>query len=123
LLVNGKTVWSVDVAADPALTWTEHTFDLTPYVKGTSRATIAFRLYDEKGVSNFGVRMSIAGMSATGMVLGNADFTTTTGWSFTEQGPASAQYGHYVCDPDRERHVYESVRDLYGSVASGKFRP
>ena len=65
LLVNGKTVWSVDVAADPALTWTEHTFDLTPYVKGTSRATIAFRLYDEKGVSNFGVRMSIAGMSAS----------------------------------------------------------
>jgi len=123
LLVNGKTVWSVDVAADPALTWTEHTFDLTPYVKGTSRATIAFRLYDEKGVSNFGVRMSIAGMSGTGMVLDNVDFTERTGWSFMQQGPASAQYGYHVCDAERERHVFESVRDLYGRVGSSDSRP
>ena len=123
LLVNGRTVWSVDVAADAALAWTEHTVDLTPYLRGSSRATISFRLYDEKGVSNFGVRMSIGSIAASGIRLENADFTQKTGWTFAQRGPASAQYGYHVCDPDRERHVYEAVRELYGRVASGDFRP
>jgi hypothetical protein len=121
LLVNGRMVWSADVAADPELAWTEHVVDLTPYVKGISRATISFRLYDEKGVSNFGVRVSIAGISATGLQLENADFTHRTGWSFAHQGPASAQYGYHVCDPDRQRRVYEAVSQLYGQVASRDF--
>ena len=122
LLVNGRTVWSADVAADPALVWVEHSVDLTPYVKGTSRATISFRLYDEKAVSNFGVRMSIGGVSATGLLLENADFTQETGWSFVQHGPGTAQYGYHLCDPDRQRHVYEAVSELYGRVASGDFR-
>jgi hypothetical protein len=123
LLVNERTVWSADVAADPALAWNEHVVDLTPYVKGASRATISFRLYEEKGVSNFGVRMSIGGMSASGVRLEDAGFTQKTGWSFAQQGPGSAQYGFHVCDPDRQRHVYEAVRELYGRVTSGEFRP
>ena len=123
LLVNGRTVWSQDVAADPALAWTERVVDLTPYVKRASRATIAFRLFDEKGVRNFGVRMSIGGMSANGLTVENADFTQKTGWSFLRQGPGAAQFGYHVCDPDRDRHVYEAVRELYGRVASGNVRP
>jgi hypothetical protein len=123
LLVNGRTVWSADVASDPALAWTEHVVELTPYVKGASRATISFRLYDKKGVSNFGVRMSIGGMSASGVRLENPDFTQETGWRFAQQGPGSARYAYHVCNPDRQRQVYEAVRQLYGRVGSGNFHP
>lgn len=122
LLVDGQTVWEADVAADPALSWVERSFDLTPYLKGKPHATLTFRLFDKKGVTNFGIRVSVADVNASGFSVANADFTNDTGWTFGKRGPGSAVYGDYVCDPDRQRHVFEAVRDLYGRVAAGDFR-
>jgi hypothetical protein len=122
LLVDGQTVWDADVAGDPALSWVERSFDLTPYLKGKSRATLTFRLFDKKGVTNFGIRVSVANLDASGFSLANPDFTNDTGWTFAAQGPGSALYGHRACDPDRQRHVFEAVRDLYGGVAAGALK-
>jgi hypothetical protein len=119
LLVDGRIVWEADVAADPALAWVERSFDLTPYLKGKSDATLTFRLFDKKGVTNFGIRASVADLNASGFSVANPDFTNETGWTFAARGPGSAVYGHQVCDPDRQRHVFEAVRDLYGRVAAG----
>ena len=107
-------MWDQDVAADDALAWVERTFDLTPHITGKSSAVLTFRLYDKKGVSNFGIRVSVAGLEATGFTVDDRDFTNDTGWKFAQQGPGSARRAHYLCDPDRQRHVYEAVRDLYG---------
>jgi hypothetical protein len=113
LVVDGQVVWETDVAADAALAWTERAFDLTPHLAGKTHATLAFRLFDKKGVTNFGIRVSFAELESTGFVIENAEFTATTGWSFASQGPGATSYADQVCDPDRQRHVYESVRDLY----------
>ena len=113
LLIDEQIVWDQDVAADDALAWIERTFDLTPHVKGKSSAMVTFRLYDKKGVSNFGIRVSVANLEATGFTIDDRDFTKKTGWNFAQRGPGSARRAHYICDPDRQRHVYEAVRDLY----------
>jgi len=119
LLVDGQTVWERDVASDAALAWVERSFDLTPHLEGRSAATIAFRLYDKKGVTNFGIRVSIADLRTSGFSIANAGFTKDTAWTFATQGPGSAGYAYYACDPDRQRHVYEAVRDLYRRVDAG----
>lgn len=119
LLVDGRTIWETDVAADPALAWVERSFDLTPYLKGKSHATLTFRLFDKKGVSNFAIRASVANLNPIGFSVVNPHFRNGTGWTFAARGPGSAVYGHHACDPDRQRHVFEGVRDLYGRVVAG----
>lgn len=117
LLVDDWTVWDQDVASDADLAWVERTFDLSRYVKGKSVVTITFRLYDKKGVTNFGIRASIAGLEGTGFRVENPGFTSQTGWSFSTRGPGSARYGYHACDPQRQRHVFEAVGDLYGAAS------
>jgi hypothetical protein len=65
-------------------------------------------------VTNFGIRVSIANLESKGFTLENPAFRTQTGWTFAVQGPGSALLASQVCDPHRQRHVYEAVRDLYG---------
>jgi len=120
LLVDGEPIWESDVASDPALSWVERSFDLTPHLEGKSEATIAFRLHDKKGVTNFGIRVSIAALSATGFSVANPAFTEKTGWTLAARGPGSALYSSYVCDPDRQRRVFEAVRDLYRHAATAR---
>ena len=55
LLVNGKVIWEEDVAGG-SNAWREVTVDVGPAVQGTTNLSLAFRLFDKKGVSNFGVR-------------------------------------------------------------------
>ena len=116
-LVNGQLVWEQDVGADPAVMWTERALDLTPYVAGKSEATITLRLYDKKGVSNFGIRVSYANLQSSGFTLLNPDFSEQTGWDFAGQGPGSAVIAFEECDPQRQLHLFEGVRDLYGPYA------
>lgn len=120
LLVDGERIWESDVASDAALSWVEQSFDLTARLEGKSEATITFRLYDKKGVTNFGIRVSIAALSATGFSVANPAFTEKTGWTLATQGPGSALYSSYVCDPDRQRRVFEAVRDLYRHAATAR---
>jgi hypothetical protein len=117
LLVNGNLVWHQDVAADPAETWTTETVDLTAALQGLSSATITFRLVNLKPVSNFGMLYDIAQVSGTGFTVSNGDFTSTTGWDFSSTSPnlyATYRDDTYVCDPQRQLHVYQAVQHGYG---------
>ena len=113
LLVDGQTVWDQDVASDADLVWVERSIDLTSHLQGKSGTTITFRLYEKKGVSNFGIRMSVSGLEATGFTIDDSDFARNTGWSFSGQGPGTALYAERGCDPERQRHIFEAVRALY----------
>jgi hypothetical protein len=113
LLVDGRVVWDEDVAGDAALAWTERTVDLTQHVAGKARADITFRVYDKKGVTNFGIRTSVADIRGEGVSVENPDFATASGWRFAALGPGSARFATESCDPDRQRHVYEAVRETY----------
>jgi hypothetical protein len=120
---DGKTVvWETDVAADAALSC-RAVVRSHSMLKGKAGATVSFRLYDKKGVNNFGIRVSVADLRASGFSIRNPDTREGTGWTFAKQGPGSALYGSHVCDPERQRHVFEAVRDLYGRVTSGDLRP
>lgn len=117
VLVDGVVVWEQDVGADPAVEWTQRIVDLTPFVAGQTEAEISLRLYDKKGVSNFGIRVSFAHLEPTGFTVTNPDFTGQSGWDFAIQGPGGAVFESVVCDPQRQLHVFENVRDLYGPYA------
>jgi hypothetical protein len=118
LLVDGQVVWEQDVATDAARVWNQESVDLTPYLQGKTSATLTLRLYDKKGVSNFGVWVEIAALNAQGFTVANPDFTTDTSWTFATSMPAfKVAYGSYTCDPQRPQHVFEAVRDLYGPYA------
>ena len=72
LLVDGTVVWEEDVAGG-ANAWHKVTVDLTQHVRGKAQATLAFRLFDKKAVSNFGVNWRVGrtscGEPATGRRL------------------------------------------------------
>ena len=105
------------MASDAALAWVERTFDLTPHVKGKSAAALGFRLYDKRGVSNFGVRVSLAALEATGFTMDNPTSRKNRVEFFDERARLGTPC-HYLCDPERQRHVYEAVRDLYAGSAA-----
>ena len=68
LLVNGAVVWEEDVAGGTNA-WREVTVDVTAAAQGKTNLTIAFRLLDKKGVSNFGVRWQVKDLQAEGLRL------------------------------------------------------
>jgi hypothetical protein len=55
LLIDGDVVWEEDVAGGTKQ-WQEVVVDVSEFVRGKEAVTVAFRLFDKKGVSNFGVR-------------------------------------------------------------------
>lgn len=117
LLVDGTLVWHQDVAADPAQAWSTETVDLTSALRGKSSATITFRLTNPKGVENFGMIYDIAGVSGTGLTVSNGDFSSASGWNFSGTSPnLYAKYTNdtYVCDPQRQLHVYQAAQRGYG---------
>jgi hypothetical protein len=116
--VDGQVAWEQDVATDAARVWNQESVDLAPYLQGKTSATLTLRLYDKKGVSNFGVWVEIAALNAQGFTVTNADFTTDAGWTFATSMPAfKVAYGSYTYDLQRPQHVFEAVRDLYGPYA------
>lgn len=117
LLVDGIVVWHQDPAADPAATWTAETVDLTSALRGRTSATVTFRLTNPLGVQNFGMTYGVARVEPTGFTVVDGDFTTHDGWTFDSTTQAfTAAYTHetYVCDPQRQWHVYRAVQRGYG---------
>src|ERR1035437_4963139 len=68
LLVNDTVVWEADVAGG-ANAWAEVMVDVTGAAQGKTNLTVAFRLLDKQGVSNFGVRWRVKDLQADGLSL------------------------------------------------------
>jgi hypothetical protein len=116
LLVDGQVVWNGDVASDSANKWAKKSFDLTSYLQGKTSATITFRLYEQRGVSNFGIDVDIAHIQAQGFDVVNPDFTEKIGWTFNSTADyAHANYEQHTCDPNRTIKMFNYVKDLYSS--------
>jgi hypothetical protein len=91
LLVDGMIVWDQDVAGgSPA--WNKITVDVTDQVRGKTSVTVAFRLLDRKGVSNFGVRWRLSELRAEGLQLA-ADITEPAKWQVDRQGAFETGFG------------------------------
>jgi len=103
LLVDGSVVWEEDVAGGQAA-WRKVSADVTEQVRGKAGVTVAFRLLDKKGVSNFGVRWHLSELRAENLQLG-ADLAEPGKWKVDRQGAFEAGFGGDVKSGRRRFHI------------------
>ncbi len=103
VLVNDKVVWEEDVAGGRNA-WREVTVDVTPAVQGATNLTLAFRLLDKKGVSNFGVRWQVKDLQADGLKLA-ADLDHPKQWQVSQRGAFEAGFGNQLKPPGHRFHL------------------
>jgi hypothetical protein len=103
LLVDGEVVWEADVAGGtPAAQ--EVVVDVTKPVREKRSLTIAFRLLDKKGVSDFGVRWHVRGLRTTGLQLAS-DLTKPQVWQVSRQGAFETSFGNSPQKGERRFHI------------------
>jgi hypothetical protein len=91
LLVDDAVVWEQDVAGGERR-WSDVTVDVTAQAKGKRTITIAFRLLDKKGVSQFGLSWWLRGLQAEGLQLA-APLEEPQKWKVTKRGAFSTNLG------------------------------
>jgi hypothetical protein len=132
VLIDNQVVWQQDVGAKAAnIGWENVNIDLTPYLQNKSSANLTFRLYDEKGVSNFWQNVGIDAVRGTGFTVKDGDFEEHKGWSLSNG--VSDQQRHsepnaawsvdrsfpgfipdvIVYDKMLDKRVYDIVRGLF----------
>jgi len=103
LLVDGTVVWEEDVA-DGAFAWRKVTIDVTEHVRGKTGVTVALRLIDKKGVSNFGVRWHLSELRAENLQF-VADPAEPGKWKVDCRGPFEAGFGNVAKSGERRFHI------------------
>lgn len=103
LLVDGSVVWEQDVAGGKD-GWQEVTVDITRAVRGKSRITLEFRLFDKKPVGNFGVKWRIADLRTDGLQI-DADLSQPQKWRSAGQGEFESGFGSAARTADRSFHI------------------
>lgn len=103
LLIDGEVAWEDDVAGG-SRAWRTVEVDVSRSLIDKDRVTLAFRLLDRKGVSNFGVRWSIDGLEAEGLELA-ASLAETAKWSVAKQGPFETGFGPVARPGQRAFHI------------------
>ncbi|HEY5912042.1 MAG TPA: hypothetical protein VJA21_15670, partial [Verrucomicrobiae bacterium] len=103
VLVDSKPVWEEDVAGGPT-GWRQIQVDVTQAVQGRSNVTIAFRLLDKRGVSNFGVRWQLDKLRAENLQFA-ADLTTPQAWEKAAKGHFETGFGEPATGGKRRFHV------------------
>lgn len=84
LLLDRIVVWEQDVAGGTNA-WHKVTVDVTRHVRGKANVALAFRLFDKKAVSNFGVHWRVAELHAKNLRL-TADLKEPQIWQVSQQG-------------------------------------
>jgi hypothetical protein len=100
LLVNGKVVWDEDVAGG-SNAWREVSVDLTPEARDQTDLTLAFRLWDKKGVANFPVHWQVKDLQGEGLDLA-AGLDLPKLWEVSRRGDFQAGFGRGL-KPARHR--------------------
>jgi hypothetical protein len=103
LLVNDTVVWEADVAGGTNA-WGEIMVDVTTAARGRTNLTLAFRLLDKQGVSNFGVRWQVKDLKAEGLAL-TAGLDQPQKWQVTQRGAFESGFGDRIKPPARQFHV------------------
>jgi hypothetical protein len=103
LLVDDAVVWEADVAGgDPA--WQDVEVDVTDAVRGRENVTLAFRLFDKKGVSNFAVRWQLRDLRTEGLKVA-ADFREAKPWTLSSRGAFQSGFDPNAAAGRRRFHV------------------
>jgi hypothetical protein len=111
-LVNGQVVWYRDVTKDGEKRY-KVSLDLTKYLRGKSSATIAFRLYEKRGVGNYTVEVTFGAIRAHGFHVVNSNCSD---WTFKSTGPhVHRMHQCHECDPHRQQKMFDAVKKLYGA--------
>jgi hypothetical protein len=103
LLVNDTVVWEADVAGGTNA-WGEVTVDVAAAAQGKTKLTVAFRLLDKQGVSNFGVRWRVKDLQAEGLKLA-AGLDQPQRWQISQRGAFECGFGDRIKRPARQFHV------------------
>jgi len=103
LLVDGAVVWEQDVAGGTA-GWRQVVVDVTKQVQGKTAVTVAFRLLDKKGVSNFGVRWRLSDWHAENLQC-PADLTEPQKWKTQRRGAFETGFGGALKKGQRRFHI------------------
>jgi hypothetical protein len=103
LLVNGTVVWEEDVAGGSG-DWRPISVDATSAVRGRTNVTIAFRLLDKKGVSNFGVRWQMRNLSLENLQV-VANLGEPQSWQVRRQGAFETGFGTPATPGARRFHI------------------
>lgn len=104
LLIDGQVAWEADVAGGNEHQWQNVAVDVTKYVRGKTHATVAFRLFEKKGVSNFGVNWELAALHTKGLRLA-AEMTRTHDWKVRRQGAFETGFGTRPTVGRRRFHI------------------
>ncbi|MBI2302387.1 MAG: nucleoside hydrolase [Armatimonadetes bacterium] len=100
LRVDGDVVWQEDAAGtDNAAV----TVDLAKAVAGKATVRLALGVWDEKGVSNFGVTASFANLRLTGLELPQPDLSAADGWTEDKEGAFTLEREPAVAGGARHR--------------------
>jgi hypothetical protein len=91
LLVDGTVVWEEDVAGGSRAR-SKISVDVTDLVRGKTDVTVAFRLLDKKGVSNFGVHWRLSELHVDGLQFG-VNFAEPAKWHVGRQGAFETGFG------------------------------
>jgi hypothetical protein len=103
LLVNDSVVWEEDVAGGTN-GWRRIQVDVSKPIRGASNASVAFRLLDKKGVSNFGVRWHLKDLRAEGLNL-SATLDTPAQWKLEQRGSFEAGFGEALQRREPQFHI------------------
>jgi len=103
LLLDGRVLWERDVAGGLAHLQ-RVVVDVTEAVRGKSRVEIAFRLFDRKGVSNFGVNWQLRNLCAEGIKPAGS-LCSPQAWKVTKRGHFEATLRRSVPQPRLRFHL------------------
>jgi len=91
LVVGESVVWEEDVAGGSS-GWRKVAVDVSEQVHGKSNVTLAFRLLDKKGVSNFGVQWCVKELQGENLELA-ANLSELGKWGVGRRGAFEMGFG------------------------------
>lgn len=103
LLVDDTVVWEQDVEGGDSK-WQDVEVDVTGAVRGKENVALAFRLFDRKGVSNFGVRWQLRDLRTEGLKVA-ADFRESKPWTVRSRGAFQSGFDPHAQPGRRRFHV------------------
>jgi hypothetical protein len=125
LLADDQVVWERDVSGGKP-GWHEVVVDLSQYIRGKTQIRLTFRLFDKKGVGNFGVRWRLNDLETTGLNV-SADFREPWRWQASRRGTLSCGFGKLLQPGKLQFHIpyvvmtaadTEEFRHRHGDPAS-----
>jgi hypothetical protein len=104
-LLDSNLLWEADVAGGTN-SWHQVELQFAPAPQASSMSThlLQFRLFDKKGVSNFGVCWDLKELKVEGLKL-EATLSRPEAWKLERQGPFEGGFGKGLSKPRNDFHV------------------